>query len=98
MSKLVLHIPFAPILTQSAVLDFVKSSGWAWWHWGAATWLLAIPEQIDAGQLMERVSVVVPGTPFTVLSLRVEVPQSGVNWALWGPQEWEPWFPQWWET
>jgi hypothetical protein len=96
MTRFVLIVPFAPLQTQQAILDLAKRSGWAWWHWGAETWLISTPDpQMSAESMRDKVLIVVPRIQFLVT--RVEVPQTGVNWGCYGPFEWGEWMRESWE-
>ena len=94
-SKFVVIVPFAPSVSQTALTQLAIQSGWGWWHWGTDTWLLTAAESLDAVQLREKISAIVPGIKFIVV--KVQPSKEGANWAALGPVTWGHWFTEAWE-
>jgi hypothetical protein len=102
MTHFVVVVPFCTPEIQNKLSDTFKTRGFAWWHWGAEIWLLASEDStLDAAKLRGIVYEVITAPEVAFLVLRVEMPQSGVNWATSGTlldaRDWATWLRQSWE-
>jgi hypothetical protein len=102
MNRFVIILPFALPDVANMLTIHLANRGFAYWHWGNDSWLLATTDwSVDAIQVREIVGqVLMPGIAYLVL--RVELPQSGISWAwngaLGNTAGWTEWLRQYWEV
>ncbi len=101
MNHFVVIFPLCIPGVQNQLTNHFNAKGFAWWHWGAEVWLIATDQNIDAADLRRIIHEVIIVPQLSFLVLRVDLPQTGINWASAGATlnalNWKTWLQQFWE-
>lgn len=104
MTHFVVVMPFCIPTVQNQLTNHLIERGFNWWHWGTDCWLLTSGnDALDADGVRSIIhEIIIPEVTFLVL--RVDLPPTGVNWAMAGlgslgpAQNWGNWLRQFWEN
>lgn len=102
MNHFVIIAPFANVEMQNILTQHFVSKEYGYAHWSPESWLVVTnDDELDAQILRDSLIQALGTNKLSILVLRVQLPNNGVNWAYCGnlatESTWNEWLKQYWE-